>query len=791
MWEGIKNQESRTINKVSKTNVSGDYVGRDKIVHEHYEYKEKVFENLTPMADAKPVWYFTGRETELDSLRKGIGQGEKAVLVSGMGGIGKTQICRTLYQEYLTGKGKGLFSHIGYFTYDTDLGTTLVNGMGIHISSDEEENREAAWGKLYDVSRTGRLLLFVDNFNNSLQADPDMERLCRLQGALVVSSRRKSLGDFLKPYPIGFLSMEECRKIYEKIQKEGGRIVHEEETGSLCYIIEKLAGFHTITVEFLSFLARTKHWDADRLRQELEQKGFRLQFHKDGEKAKNIQESYETLYDLSGLSEGEKNILEAFSVFPYLPLDFKTLNRWLLKDAGAGEEDDIIEGLYQKGWLQFFGEQDSYAMHPVFAKFIYDKCKPAAGEHMGMIEACEDDIRIPEDGCALECQKYLPFAMELVNKIRIDESEVWRGFSGHIAGLLSYAGMYKSAEKILEEIKRNCEEELGERHSDTAESYHNLAYVYDRQGKYKEAEELYRKALKINEEIVGERHRDTAGSYNNLAGVYISQGKYKEAEELYRKAIKIQEEILGERHPDTANSYHNLAHVYDSQGKYKEAEELYRKALKIREEIQGERHPDTAGSYNNLAGVYNSQGKYKEAEELYRKALKIREEILGERHPDTADSYHNLASIYASQRKYKEAEELYRKVLKIREEIFGESHPDIAGNYNNLACVYDRQEKYKEAEELYRKSIKINEELLGERHPATAISYHNLALMYSNQGKYKEAEELYTKALKICEDVLGENHPTTIIMIGHLASLYQSQGKHEEAEKLLQKIPKI
>ena len=664
MWEGIKNQESRTINKLSKTNIGGDYVGRDKIVHEHYEYKEKVFENLTPMADAKPVWYFTGRETELDSLRKGIDRGEKAVLVSGMGGIGKTQICRTLYQEYLTQEGKGLFSHIGYFTYDTDLGTTLVNGMGIHISSDGKENREAAWGKLYDVSRTGRLLLFVDNFNSSFQADPDMERLCRLQGALVVSSRRKSLGDFLKPYPIGFLSMEECRGIYEKIQKEGGRIVREEETGSLCYIIEKLAGFHTITVEFLSFLARTKHWDADRLRQELEQKGFRLQFHKDGEII-NIQESYEALYDLSGLSEGEKNILEAFSAFPYLPLDFETLNRWLLKDAGASEEDDIIEGLYQKGWLQFFGEQDSYAMHPVFAKFIYDKREPAAEEHMGMIEACEDDIRIPEDGCALECQRYLPFALELINKIRIDESEIWRKFSADIAWLLYYAGMYKSAERIYEEVKRNCEGELGKRHPDTAVSYNNLAGVYASQGRYEEAEELYRKALKIREEILGERHPNTAVSYNNLASVYGREGRYEEAEELYRRALKIREEILGERHPNTADSYNNLAGVYDSQGKYEEAEELYRRALKIREEIQGERHPGTAVGYNNLAYVYDSQGRYEEAEELYIKALKICEDMLGENHPTTAIFTKNLASLYQSQGRHEEAEKLLQRISEI------------------------------------------------------------------------------------------------------------------------------
>ena len=61
--------------------------------------------------------------------------------------------------------------------------------------------------------------------------------------------------------------------------------------------MESLAGRHTITVEVLAHLARTKPWTVKRLREELEQKGFRLVFHKDGELV-NIQESYEKLYDL-------------------------------------------------------------------------------------------------------------------------------------------------------------------------------------------------------------------------------------------------------------------------------------------------------------------------------------------------------------------------------------------------------------------------------------------------------------------------------------------------------------
>ena len=52
--------------------------------------------------------------------------------------------------------------------------------------------------------------------------------------------------------------------------------------------------------------------------------------------------SYETLYDLSELTEAEQNILEAFSVFPYIPLAAETCNEWLLADAGVSEEDNIL-----------------------------------------------------------------------------------------------------------------------------------------------------------------------------------------------------------------------------------------------------------------------------------------------------------------------------------------------------------------------------------------------------------------------------------------------------------------
>ncbi len=711
------------------------YIGGNEINNYNitiYQESEREFV-VTHNANIKPVSYFTGRELELQELRQRIEEGRKSVLVSGMGGIGKTQICRELFNEYYNRQmkdKKGEFRHIGYIEYDGDMGSSLVKCLRYKEQDDPELNQEAAWRELGNLALKGKLLLFIDNVNKSMSKDTGLQRLNHIPGAVIITSRQASFSDEFELYKIGFLNKGQCREIYEKIRfGNSGRKVKPEEVQDLEYIIENLAGKHTITVQLLANLARAKVWGVKKLKEELRIKGFQLQFHKNG-KLINIQKSYEILYNLSGLTEAEQNILEAFSVFPYIPLAAEMCNQWLLADAGVSEDDDILTGLYEKGWLQFDMEQESYSLHPVFAKFIYEKCRPGIKTHHGLIEACQKCLKIPESGSVMECQKYIPFAENIAEKIDMGE--------------------------IIEQ----------------AQFMNSLAFLLYHTGEYKKAEGLFKKAMLIREKILRKEHPDTATSYNNLAGIYDSQGKYKEAEELYKKALLIREKVLGEGHPDTAASYNNLALFYKNQGKYKEAEELYKKALLIREKVLGGEHPNTAASYNNLAGVYDSQGKYKEAEELYKKALLIREKVLGGEHPNTAASYNNLAGVYDSQGEYKEAEELYKKAMLIREKVLGGEHPDTATSYNNLAVVYKSQGKYKEAEELYKKAMLIREKVLGEEHPNTATSYNNLAGVYAHQGKYKISLIYCYKAYKICVSKLGVNHPKTQIVYRNLKFIY-------------------
>ena len=479
------------VNKNKNCVFNGSYAGHDLYIT-MYQDSEREFV-VTHNSNIKPVSYFTGRETELQELSQRIEEGRKSVLVSGMGGIGKTHICRKLFEEYLNkhaGGENGPFRYLGYIEYSGDMGSSLQNCLKFKQQDSLEQNQEAAWKELEYLAADGKLLLFVDNVDKTLGADLGLQRLIGIPGAVVLTSRQASFSDEFEPYRVGFLGVEQCKEIYGKIRFEGSeRKVNAEEVEDLEYVIENLAGRHTITVELLAHLARTKHWTIKRLREELEKKGFRLTFHKAGELV-NIQESYEKLYDLSELTGAEQNVLEAFSVLPYIPLPTELCNQWLLLDARVSEDDDILMGLYQKGWLQVDWEQESYAMHPVFAQFIYEKRKPNAEKHAGLIEACRDCMEIPDSGSALECQKFIPFAEKIVEKLNMGKELEQIGFLSKFAYLLHYVGQYRETEKLFNSLLKIDRERWGENHPEVAIGYSNMGSVYEEQGEYEKAKGL-------------------------------------------------------------------------------------------------------------------------------------------------------------------------------------------------------------------------------------------------------------------------------------------------------------
>ena len=369
--------------------------------------------------------------------------------------------------------------------------------------------------------------------------------------------------------------------------------------------------------------------------------------------------------------------------------------------------------------------------------------------------------------------------------------EQWHFEMQEVADLLNEAGRYlyerarlSEAVSFLQKALAIWEKTLGSEHSSVAAGLNNLAAIYDEQGRYTEAELLFQRALQIDQKVSGEEHPDVAIDLNNLAGLYESQGKYIEAESLYKRALAIREKSLGSEHHSAAMSLNDLAYLYEVQGRYQEALPLHKRSLDIKEKVLEPNHPSLATSLDNLAGLYKTLGRYTEAEPLLQQALKIREKSLGTDHPSWATGLNNLAGLYRAQGKYAEAEPLLQQALAVKEKVYGPEHPEVLAISNNLAVIYENQKKYTEAESLYQRALTTREKKLGTDHPDVATSLNNLATLYLTQRQYDKAESLFQRTLAILEKAFGANHVNVASGLNNLARLYIAEGQYADAEPL-------
>ncbi|MEV4510172.1 FxSxx-COOH system tetratricopeptide repeat protein [Dactylosporangium sp. NPDC049525] len=282
-------------------------------------------------------------------------------------------------------------------------------------------------------------------------------------------------------------------------------------------------------------------------------------------------------------------------------------------------------------------------------------------------------------------------------------------------------------------------------------------------------------------DLLGGDHPDTLTSRNDLANAYRSAGQLQRAIELSEQTLADRVRVLGNDHPDTLRSRNSLAMAYRSAGQLQRAIELCEQTLADRTRVLGEDDPYTLGSRNNLASVYMSAGRLQQAIALYEQTLADRMRILGEDHPNTLTSRNNLAIAYAATGRLDEAITLYEQTLADRTRILGEDHPNTLNSRNNLANAYAATGRLDEAITLHEQTVADMVRVLGSDHPVTLGSRNNLAYTYSSAGQPDRAVALHEAVLADRVRVLGPDHPAILYSRANLAGALASAGRTEQA----------
>ncbi|KAF3492115.1 TPR repeat protein [Arthroderma uncinatum] len=269
-------------------------------------------------------------------------------------------------------------------------------------------------------------------------------------------------------------------------------------------------------------------------------------------------------------------------------------------------------------------------------------------------------------------------------------------------------------------------------------------------------------------------------SLYKLAGnILYYVGKIKEAVRLLEHVVKVRETTLAEDHPHRLTSQHELASVYQADGQIKEAVRLLEHVVKVRETTLAEDHPDRLASQHALAIAYQADGQIKEAVQLLKHVVKVRETTLAEDHPHRLTSQHELASVYQADGQIKEAVRLLEHVVKVQETTLVEDHPSRLASQHVLATAYQADGQIKEAVRLLEHVVKVEETTLAEDHPDRLASQHALAIAYQADGQIKEAVQLLEHVVKV-ETTLAEDHPDRLASRDNLAHIYQT---HKQLSK--------
>jgi tetratricopeptide (TPR) repeat protein len=719
------------------------------------EPQQSINRSLTSTAEIVDPDLFPGREEYLKKIKAKIENGSvcSRLQITGMGGLGKTKVLRLLYADYLSNREQSIVETVAFLRYDGNMDVTIL-GITLPGKATAIHDMEQRWQRLRNFTQEHKTLLLIDDVSPSAlskpsarESDESFKKLFTLNADMVFACRKLQKGfEEMRTPP---LPLKALLNIYKQIR--GRKDVPTKDGEPLKRIFKERAGSNTLIVQRLGAIAHTYGFGAAELERHLSKKNFVITFNEGDDK--HLQEKIDELYSIEDLSVSEINILSAFSLFPAQPLKIEDCIEWMKGDARLNEKDfrSTLSSLKDSTWLEN-PEPFSYSIHQLVSTAVLDQQPISIDAHSGLVSACTNAISYDVGETFIKATPYISIAQNIASSFKeyvLSHGEIRIESFLNMSSLFAWIGHYFTETAV-----------------------------------YQAALEWAEKALAINEDMFGCEHPDTAVSYNNLAFLYEKMGDYAEALLLHEKALGIRERILGKEHLDTATSYNNLALLYEKMGDYAEVLSLCKKALGIRECVLGKEHPDTSASYNNLAFLYEKMGDYAEALLLHEKALGICERILGEEHPDTAISYGNLAGLYQGMGEYEKALPLYEKALGVCERVLGEEHPDTAISYNNLALLYESMGDYAEALLLHEKALGICERVLGEEHPNTAISYNNLALLYESMGKYVKALSLYKKALMIGEKLLGEEHPTTKIFRENFNGIIMLISAKEDAEGL-------
>jgi tetratricopeptide (TPR) repeat protein len=633
---------------------------------------------------------FVGRDGAILELERALRRRPAAILVHGLGGVGKTTLARG-FVEWLRDTG-GLGRGCLWFSFqEIRTAEYVLNRLGevLFGPSFAARGRQEKLAALGSHLRRERLILVWDNFEvvagipgtpvEAAVSPEDRTDLRDLLHALsggatkvIVTSRSEEgwLGEDRFMVPLRGLQGEERWEYCGRILDDLGLTVDRDDA-DLAYLLDMLEG-HPLMMRVV--LRELERRTAGEMIAALRAHGVRPG---------------------SGKSEAEERLYATLRfVEDSLPLELRPLlvplayyERFVDGDAleiiarsvdaqGSRERiDTLLTDLAAAGLLHNRGHA-VFEMHPALTGFLRATVLPQAKE--GEREAW--------------ARAFASVMADFANDLAPLPLHAQRG-PFHVHGASFGVALAATARLAM--------------HADQATLLAALGAYAHNTRRWKEASDHFQRLAEVGKRLGKERIEAVA--YHQLGMIAEGQRDFAAAEGWYRKSLEIEERLGNE--PGAAITHHQLGRVAEDQRDFAAAEGRYRKSLEIEERLGDE--PGAASTYHHLGRIAEEQRDFATAERWYRKSLEINERL---GHEDgAASTYHHLGRIAAEQRNFATAERWYRKSLEISERL-GDEY-GAAFTYGQLGIVAGRQGQFEESARWF---VRCSQGFRRTREPAAA-----------------------------------------------------------------------
>ncbi|KAL3447829.1 hypothetical protein BJX65DRAFT_86153 [Aspergillus insuetus] len=704
---------------------------------------------------------FVGRNNEIAQLEHSIitRDGPGRVAITGLGGVGKTQIAlEVAYRTRDRDSACSVFWIPCTSQAMIDLAfLQIAQAVGLHCKKPAEVKQQV---KAYLSSeRAGRWLLILDNADDAevwlANMDDSGQALEAFlpqssKGRIIFTTRNRKLAMKLASFDLIQIP-DEDREIAFEIMREmlGHDLVADESTTAL---LEQLAYLPLAITQASAYIIENGLDPSTYLtlfqEQELDAMELLSEDFRDPGRYKDTQNPVSTTWLISFKRIQHQNPLAAEYLAFMAIINPRNIPLSILPP-----------GATRKQQLEALGLLNAYSF--------------TAGQHTGI--NIHRLVHLATRNWLRQSDLFDHWVGEVANRIEdvfangdSSNRRLWREYRPHALSLVQDAAFA-------------CHEDS---HPDLIEY---IANCLKRDGRYFGAEALYARLVTIHGRGAGQDHHLTLDSMAQLALMYFFQGRWKECDELYLQVFERKTRLLGASHPDTSETLrmHIVSCAFQLRGD--EAEKLALQAMELSERGLGPEAQTTLVCRTDLARIYLIRGRREHSLETYRSTIERMKTAVGQEQDRTFFAMSNLAIAFLEMGHYLEAEKISNKLLEIYTRLVGSEHSLTLRSMHLLARLYQGQERWDEAEAIQIQIVSTEEKVLGLEHPDTLNSMSSLAALYGDREQYTKAEGLAARVMDICRSVLGPEHPYTLYSMESLACTWRRQGKLQDASDLLEK----